>query len=90
MRRALGARRRDIVQHFLAENLMITATGTLLGLSLALGLNQLLVRTSGLQPLPGALLASGAGVMLLLGLLAVLPPALRAARLPPAEATRGV
>lgn len=90
VRRALGARRRDIVQHFVAENLMITSTGTLLGLTLALALNQLLVRSSGLQPLPGALLATGASVMLLLGLLAVLPPALRAARLPPAEATRGV
>jgi putative ABC transport system permease protein len=88
VRRALGARRRDIVSYFMAENLMITAAGTLLGLTLALALNQLLVRAAGLQPLPGPLLATGAGVMLLLGLLAVLAPALRAANLPPAEATR--
>lgn len=90
VRRALGARRRDIVGHFLAENLMITATGTLLGLTLALALNGLLVRSAGLQPLPGGVLVAGGGLMLALGLLAVLPPALRAARLAPAEATRGV
>lgn len=90
VRRALGARRRDIVRHFMAENLLITGAGTALGLTLALALNLLLVRMAGLQPLPGGVLAVGAGAMLLLGLLAVLPPALRAAALPPAEATRGV
>ncbi len=90
VRRALGARRSDIVWHFLTENLMITTTGTVLGLSLAVALNQLLTRFTALQPLPGAVLATGAAMMLALGALAVLAPALRAARVPPAEATRSV
>ena len=90
VRRALGARRGDIVRHFLAENLMITTTGTVLGLSGAVALNQLLTRFTALQPLPISVLATGAVAMLVLGALAVLAPALRAARVPPAEATRSV
>jgi putative ABC transport system permease protein len=90
VRRALGARRSDIVGHFLAENLMITTAGTALGLTLAVALNHVLTRFTSLQPLPGAALAVGAAVMLCLGALAVLVPALRAARVPPAEATRSV
>lgn len=90
VRRALGARRGDIVRHFVAENLMITSLGVAAGLTLAVLLNQLLARLTGLQALPPALLAGGGLLMLLLGALAVLGPALRAARITPAEATRSV
>ena len=88
VRRALGARRIDIVGHFMKENLMITTAGATLGLTLAVGLNGALVRVSALPPLPPALLAAGALLLPLLGALAVLGPALRAARVSPAEATR--
>ena len=88
VRRALGARRRDIVLHFLAENLMITTAGVALGLTLAVGLNGALTRVTALPPLPPVLLLAGALAMPLLGALAVLGPALRAARVSPAEATR--
>jgi putative ABC transport system permease protein len=88
VRRALGARRRDIVGHFVTENLLITGCGVVLGLTLAAGLNGLLTRYTPLPPLPPALLLGGALVMPLLGVLAVLGPALRAARVSPAEATR--
>ena len=47
-----------------------------------------LVRFTGLPPLPPSLLAAGALLLPLLGALAVLGPALRAARVSPAEATR--
>jgi putative ABC transport system permease protein len=90
VRRALGARRADIVKHFLIENLMITSLGVAIGLTLAVGLNHGLTQVTALSPLPPAVLAGGAAAMLVLGALAVLGPALRAARVPPAEATRSV
>lgn len=90
VRRALGARRADILAHFLTENLMITGAGVVLGLTLAVGLNGALTRVTTLPPLPPALLLAGAVLMPLLGALAVLGPALRAARVSPAEATRSV
>ena len=43
VRRALGARRVDILRYFLTENFMITSVGVAAGVVLALGLNQLLV-----------------------------------------------
>ena len=42
VRRALGARRIDILRYFLTENFMITSVGVACGVLLALGLNQLL------------------------------------------------
>lgn len=90
VRRALGARRVDIVMHFVVENLMITGAGVAVGLTLAVALNHALTRVTTLAPLPGALLAGSALIMLALGVAAVLAPALRAARVPPAEATRSV
>ena len=44
VRRALGARRADILRYFLVENLMITSAGVAAGALLALALNQLLVQ----------------------------------------------
>lgn len=90
VRRALGARRVDIVMHFVVENLMITGLGVAVGLTLAVALNQALTRVTTLAPLPGTLLAGSGAAMLVLGVAAVLAPALRAARVPPAEATRSV
>jgi putative ABC transport system permease protein len=90
VRRALGARRIDIVQHFLMENGIITGLGVVAGLTLAVGLNGVLVRSAGVPPLPWWLLLAAALVLPLLGALATLGPALRAARVNPAEATRSV
>src|SRR5688500_19518188 len=43
VRRALGARWRDILRHFMVENFIITTGGIVAGLMLALGLNRLLM-----------------------------------------------
>lgn len=90
LRRALGARKRDIAFHFVAENLMVTGAGAAGGMVLAVALNLALARQFELERLPPALLLGGAGLLLLLGVAAVLGPALRAAGVPPAVATRSV
>ncbi|MEP6908596.1 MAG: FtsX-like permease family protein [Pseudoxanthomonas sp.] len=88
IRRALGARRKHIVRYFLAENLLIVSMGVVLGMLLAYGGNLLLMHYYELSRLPWSYLPLGALVMLLLGQLAVLGPALRAAAVPPVVATR--
>lgn len=88
VRRALGARKRDILRYFIVENFLITSGGVVAGLLLAVGLNQLLVSQLEMTKLPMAYLAYGAGALWLLGLLAVYGPAWRAASISPAIATR--
>ena len=88
VRRALGARRVDILRYFLTENFMITSAGVACGVLLALGLNQLLVSQLEMARLPPVYLLAGALVFWLLGVGAVYGPAWRAASISPATATR--
>ena len=88
VRRALGARRIDILRYFLTENFMITTVGVAAGVLLALGLNQLLVSQLEMARLPPGYLLAGAVVFWLLGVGAVYGPAWRAASISPATATR--
>jgi putative ABC transport system permease protein len=88
VRRALGARRFDILRYFLVENAMISTVGIVLGIALALGLNQLLVSKLELPRLPLEYLGFGMLTLFGLGILAVYGPAWRAAAVPPAIATR--
>lgn len=87
-RRALGARRADILRYFQTENALIVAIGVVIGTLLALGVNAWLVKELGFDRLPWTWLPIGAVLVLLLGQIAVLGPALRASRIPPAIATR--
>ena len=89
IRRALGARRIDILRYFLVENALIVGVGVVLGMALAYLGNAWLMRYYELQRLPWLFLPYGAALMLLLGQLAVLSPALGAARVPPVAAMRG-
>jgi putative ABC transport system permease protein len=90
VRRALGARQRDILGYFLTENLLITLGGVLLGVVLAVTMNVWLVIRLGSQPMSSGYLLAGVLLLLLLGQGAVLAPAFRASRVPPVEATRSV
>ncbi|GGY24179.1 ABC transporter permease [Pseudoduganella albidiflava] len=90
VRRALGARRVDILRYFITENVMITSAGVAAGLLGALGLNHLLVTNLELARLPASYLLAGAAAFLALGIAAVYGPAWRAASISPATATRGV
>jgi putative ABC transport system permease protein len=88
VRRALGARRFDVLRYFVTENVLITTGGIAAGLVLAVALNQLLVSQLELTKLPIGYLAVGAVVLWALGVLAVYGPAWRAASISPAIATR--
>jgi putative ABC transport system permease protein len=88
VRRALGARRHDILRYFLIENVLITTGGIVLGLALALALNNVLVAELEIPRLPVMYLGVTMATMWVLGLLAVAGPAWRAAAVPPAIATR--
>jgi putative ABC transport system permease protein len=89
VRKALGARRREILYQFLVEALVLTSAGGLLGV-LAGNFIALLVRT--LTPLPASMpwwsFAIGFGFSGVVGLFFGLLPAVRASRLDPIEALR--
>lgn len=89
-RRALGARQRDVLRHFLAENWLLTTMGVGLGVVLAFALNFGLVTVVEGAKLRWPLLAAGVVMLWVAGLLATLLPALRASRIKPALATRNV
>ncbi|MGH8125544.1 MAG: ABC transporter permease, partial [Rhodanobacteraceae bacterium] len=90
IRRAVGATRADILRYFHAENFLIVTGGVLLGCVLAYGLNLLMMHYYALHVLPPGYLAAGALALWLIGQIAVLGPALRAAAVPPAVATRSI
>ncbi|HEX7341121.1 MAG TPA: FtsX-like permease family protein [Rhodanobacteraceae bacterium] len=88
IRRALGARRRDILRYIQLENLLVVGAGVVLGLLSAYDINLWLMQHYELERLPWTWLPAGAILLLVLGQLAVLKPALSAARVPPVVATR--
>lgn len=88
IRRALGATRSQILHYFQTENFLLASIGIVLGMLLAFSLNQLLMGRYELPRLPLVYLPIGAVLLWLLGQLAVLWPARRAAAVPPAVATR--
>ncbi|MBY5920215.1 ABC transporter permease [Ferrimonas balearica] len=89
-RRALGATRAAIVRHFLTENLMICVAGVVLGTLAAFALNQYLMHHYELTRLPLAYLGSTLVGLVLLSQLAAATPAIKAAQVSPALATRSV
>jgi putative ABC transport system permease protein len=90
IRRALGATRPAIMRYFQAENLMIAAAGGAAGVVLGAAANLWMVASFAMARLPLIYLLAGAVLVLALGQLAVLWPALRAASVPPALATRAI
>ncbi len=88
VRRALGATKAQILRYFQTENFLLATVGIVLGMVLAYAINQLLMGKYELPRLPLIYLPVGAVLLWLLGQLAVLWPARRAANIPPAIATR--
>jgi putative ABC transport system permease protein len=89
-RRAIGARRLDILRYFLTENWMITSLGVAFGVLLAYGLNYYLMHKLNGTRLDWLLVTGGIAVMWLISFSAALFPALRGTRITPAIATRTV
>jgi putative ABC transport system permease protein len=89
-RRALGATKRDILRYFLVENWVITGIGLVVGIGLAMGLNYALVTVAEVPKMSWSILAGGAVLLWVTGVLAALAPALRATRVAPEIATRSV
>lgn len=89
-RRAVGARRLDILRQFLLENWLVTTVGVVVGCILALLLGFWLSTAFELPRLKLYYLVAGALALWLVSLVATLRPARRASLVSPAVATRTV
>jgi putative ABC transport system permease protein len=89
IRRALGARRQDIVLQFLVETVILSGVGGLMGVLLGVAIPFIVTWTAGMKTIIvvwSPLLAFG--ISALVGVVFGLYPALRAAQMDPVEALR--
>ncbi len=92
IRKAVGARRRDILSQFLIEAIGLTGLGGILGILLGWGITEVVKRipqAAGLLVIitPGTVIVA-VGVSVAIGVIFGLYPAMRAARLHPIQALR--
>ncbi len=95
VRKAVGARGSDLFLQFLAEAAVVSVVGGLLGLLVSTGIVGLMnfiltqaLPTGAVATLDWAIMAQGLAFSVVIGLVAGVSPALRAARLDPIEALR--
>ncbi len=91
LRRALGATRRHVAEQFLVEAVLLAILGGLAGTIIGAAATVIYARTQHWQfQIPGLALYGGLAAALIIGAVAGLYPAMRAARLSPTEALRTV
>ena len=89
IRKAIGARQKDILTQFLIESVMVTAIGGAIGVVTGFGLAYLISALIGFPLLISILSAVlGVGVSSVVGIISGIWPAWRAAKLDPIEALR--
>jgi putative ABC transport system permease protein len=90
IRKAIGARRKDIVRQFLFEAMTLTFLGGVLGVLLAYGVSQLIIFLIPTLPatVPTWAVITGLIVSVMIGLVFGVWPARKASRLDPIEALR--
>lgn len=89
IRRALGARRRDIIAQFLIESTVLSATGGLFGILLGVALPWFVNRVAGIETvIQGWTILLAFGISVAVGIIFGVYPARRAALMDPIEALR--
>ncbi|MBF4511863.1 ABC transporter permease [Plantibacter sp. VKM Ac-2885] len=90
LRRALGATRGHIRSQFLTEALLLSALGGVAGAALGTGVTSVVAAVNDWPTaVPPEVLLAGVGATLVIGAIAGLYPAIRAARTPPTSALSG-
>jgi putative ABC transport system permease protein len=89
IRRAIGAKRRQIVAQFLIETVVLSMTGGLVGMGIGVLIPWMITKTAGMPTVvtPFSLVLS-LGISMGIGMVFGIYPAVRAARLDPIEALR--
>jgi len=89
VRKAIGARRRDILSQVLVESITLSGVGAVMGVLVGLGLTYIVATFS---PLPAAIdgkwVALGISLGVLIGVLSGVYPASQASKLSPVDALR--
>ena len=89
VRKAIGARRRDILSQVLIESITLSGVGAVVGVTIGVGLTYLMATFS---PLPAAVdakwIALGVSLGLIVGIASGVYPASQASKLDPVDALR--
>jgi len=89
VRKSLGARRKDILNQFLLESVVLTLAGGLIGVVFGFSVSMLVSATTGFPArITGSATILGLGVSAIVGIFFGVYPAFRAARLDPVAALR--
>ena len=89
IRRAIGARRRQIVSQFLVETVVLSSLGGLIGIAIGMGIPRLITAFAGMPTVVTTFsLILAAGISMSIGIIFGLYPAVRAANLDPIVALR--
>jgi ABC-type antimicrobial peptide transport system permease subunit len=88
VRKAIGARKRDVIRQFLTEAVALTGAGGIVGVLLAVGLSMLIKMADWPSAIPAWAIGLGVAVSMGVGLFFGMYPAVKAARLDPVEALR--